>query len=389
MKSSVIVALAAAAVAACGSGAGPTAPDAALGVDLSPLQYQEISLGTLGGNGSFALDVNNNNQVVGYSYTTPDDFGTVHAFLWENGLMQDLGTLGGTESIATEINQRGQVLGWSTTSDGAVHAFVWDRGALQDLGPVRTGRWARNRWIVGDINDVGQVVASRPSGEPFLWQDGVTQTLPLNDAAAINNHGQVAGSVARPDSAGTLHHRAAIWEDGVVTELADPGDGRDSWATAISNNGWVAGKLRGLEEFYPGFWAVADHPARWRQGVLEDLGKPKWNEFSWITLRVADDGKVLVRLGPYYDTYVRGDGAWQWIGQVYATYMNRGGVVAGGGGPERSGAFLWQHGLRQRLGDSQWDDALAVNESGVAVGSADDVAVMWAPVLAAVAGALP
>jgi probable HAF family extracellular repeat protein len=49
----------------------------------------------------------------------------VHAFLWENGAMTDLGTLGGNYSVAVVINERGQVVGYSLTASGEEHAFLW------------------------------------------------------------------------------------------------------------------------------------------------------------------------------------------------------------------------------------------------------------------------
>ena len=60
--------------------------------------YGITDLGTLGGRMTFAYDVNDAAQVVGYSTTA---FNT-HAFLWQNGQMTDLGTvnLGTTRAIS-------------------------------------------------------------------------------------------------------------------------------------------------------------------------------------------------------------------------------------------------------------------------------------------------
>ena len=85
---------------------------------------QIIDLGTLGGNESVAIAVNNRGQVIGFATNaTPDPFsgfGTqVRAFVWKNGVMKDLGTLGGPDSPPlgnTIINEQGQIAG-SSNSD--------------------------------------------------------------------------------------------------------------------------------------------------------------------------------------------------------------------------------------------------------------------------------
>jgi len=62
-------------------------------------RYTVTSLGTLGGNNSFAQGINNRGEVVGVA-ETPDtdpncDCPIIHAFLWNKGILHDLGTLGG------------------------------------------------------------------------------------------------------------------------------------------------------------------------------------------------------------------------------------------------------------------------------------------------------
>src|SRR5215212_6493746 len=76
-------------------------------------QTVTIDLGTLGGNYSWAVALNENGQVAGTSYTVVNDKTTVHAFFWTaSSGMVDVGTLGGRYSESTGINNAGQVVGW-------------------------------------------------------------------------------------------------------------------------------------------------------------------------------------------------------------------------------------------------------------------------------------
>lgn len=74
--------------------------------------------------GAFAL--NDNGQVlVG---------GEGRSYVWRRGVLTDLGSLGGDHTYAHDINERGQIVGVSGTADIEDHAFFWDRGMLTDLG---------------------------------------------------------------------------------------------------------------------------------------------------------------------------------------------------------------------------------------------------------------
>ena len=76
----------------------------------------------------FPNDINNSNQVVGYSQIASGDFGSHHAFLWEDGVITDLNNLvddrAGIElSEARAINNRGQIVGYGSLN-GESHAFL-------------------------------------------------------------------------------------------------------------------------------------------------------------------------------------------------------------------------------------------------------------------------
>jgi probable HAF family extracellular repeat protein len=86
-------------------------------------------LGTLShGTYSSAFGINDNNQVVGWSYL--NESGSVyHGFFWSPtrpSALQDLGTLGGDQSIAFGVNLSGVICGYSQiSSGGSTHAAMW------------------------------------------------------------------------------------------------------------------------------------------------------------------------------------------------------------------------------------------------------------------------
>jgi probable HAF family extracellular repeat protein len=191
-------------------------------------------LGTLGGPDAAAIAVNERGQVVGYSYTnaTPNPVTgvpTTDPFLWDHGTMIDLGTLGGTDanvgpSLAIVINNKGQVAGTSNLAgDINFHAFLWDRGTLLDLGTLG-GSLSTTLWI----NDAGDVVGvANTSGDQFshafLWTKGKISDLGTLDgdcfslAEAINSKGQIVGLSFSCDT-GTA--RAVLWEEGAIIDLS-------------------------------------------------------------------------------------------------------------------------------------------------------------------------
>lgn len=122
-----------------------------------------IDLGVLpDGEFSYALAINDLDQVVGYGPTAPGfDFSTLHAFLWESGTgIVDLGTLAGmTSSEAHAINNHGIVVG---TSGGSLsqRAFIYRQGGiLEDLNQFLDESGLG--WTLldaRDINDANQIV---------------------------------------------------------------------------------------------------------------------------------------------------------------------------------------------------------------------------------------
>ena len=283
---------------------------------------QILDLGTFGGNHSAASGINDLGQVVGFALNTmPDpvsmlDFqiyssssGTeTRAFMWQNGAMQDLGTLGGPDAYANFINQQGQIVGFSytdsilnpTTGLPTMHPFLWDNGTMADLGSLGgtiAGSVFAN--MLGRPNNLGQVVgASTLAGDqtqhPFLW----TSPGPMQDlgtlggdngvAIAINDAGEVVGTA---DLLGNVSH-AFLSKNGVMTDLGTLNGDAFSGAAAINAQGQIVGEScpRACENH------LHNRAVLWENGSIFDLNKLISAGHSGLKLTIAfainDHGEI-------------------------------------------------------------------------------------------------
>ena len=379
MQRQLAVLIAAGLLAACRDSVPPVAPVADLVASAEhgpPPEYQPIAIQLPSEyTGGQAVAINNHNQAV-ISATTAAD-GTRRALLWDNGAIEDLGTLGApTTTVPTDINDRGQVVGWSRENASTpAHAFFWDQGTMQDLGEVVVYSSDKPEFNQVRISDRGQVLGNRPSGQAFVWENGVTQTVSLDFAAAFNDRGQVAGWVFH-DSAGVRRRHAAVWEDGVVTELGTLG-GDESWARGISNSGWVVGGSRTAPNE---FGSPELHAFRWRNGQMEDLGRSgqmsSGRPEGWQATLVNDPGQVGAKSNDFSFSWDHGvaQGINCRCSIWYPMDMNVHGTIVGYGG------WVWRDGVLQNLEGAVQRRAVGINDKGAVVGYQSNVPTVWLPV---------
>jgi probable HAF family extracellular repeat protein len=223
-----------------------------------------VDLGTLGGESSYAIAMNDRGDVIGNSAVAD---GSWHGFLWRNGIMTDLGALD-----PVDINNRGEIAG---TVDGV--AVVRSRnGRVVSLGTLG-GLFSRPV----AINDRGDVVGVSDTPDfrnaVFGWKNGTMRELPLDDVSGINDRGQVSGGRL----AGTGFH-AAVWHRGTVTDLGALDFDRSN-TYGVNDRGWVIGWVFSPEQ--------RERGALWRDGELIDVGTLGGGTTTLVA--VNDRGAIL------------------------------------------------------------------------------------------------
>jgi probable HAF family extracellular repeat protein len=287
-------------------------------------QYVVTDLGTLGGSWSEAYGINDVGQVVGQSRTTS---AYSDAFLWEDGLMQDLSAP--PDNRANDINNHGRIVGWGVGS-GQRHSIYWEYGEEYGLG-ISLGRNEAH-----DVNECDQIVGftytDSGSYHAYLWEDWAWQDLgtlggPESRAFGINDSTQIVGVA---DTSGGAA-RAFLWYEGIMQDLGTFG-GRDSLAYDVSNTGQVVGRACLPSGLF--------HAFLWHGGTMQDLGTFGGSQSEAFALN--DRGQI---------------------------------VGAADTGDDYPHAFLWESGVMHNLNDlipqgSGWvlNKAYDINELGQIVG---------------------
>ena len=222
-----------------------------------------------GGNNSYAMDMNDRGQIVGFADTDdydPDCAATTttgfrfQTVIWEpNGRVRQLPPLDG-DTVANPfgINNKGQVVGNSGVCGGLTpppyvtpsHAVLWERdGTAVDLG----GGPGSAAVAINDHSDVsGDLSTADGSPRPFLWTPESRTLVQLNPpdgfpvavndcCKTINNRREIVGFML--DVSGNSH--AFLWKKGVMIDLNDLIPKGSPWmllqAAGINDSGQIAG----------------------------------------------------------------------------------------------------------------------------------------------------
>lgn len=121
------------------------------------------------GSSSFALDINNSNNIIENSI-----YGGDIGLLWSNGQTIDLGSLGGEITIPQAINDYDHVVGISSLQDRSHNrAFIWSNGVMSELVGLDTNTLESS--AATDINAsdeiVGSAILKNGTQKAILWKD--------------------------------------------------------------------------------------------------------------------------------------------------------------------------------------------------------------------------
>jgi probable HAF family extracellular repeat protein len=277
-------------------------------------QYYLVTLDSLGGSVSFAININSEGQASGASLLSGNTI--EHAQIWERlPHTIDLGTLGGPNSGIFQYNhgRAGQFVGWSETSSidpndenfcgfGTSHiclGFSWQNGRMRPL-PTLGG----NNDNTNDVNKRGQMVGAAetnnqdPSCTPphvldylgVIWQpDGKITTLPpypgdtVSYAYTMTQSGQDA--VGNSGSCATPTAHAVLWQNASSPINLGSLGGSVNIALDINNRGQIIGNsdLSGN---------MVTHAFLWQRGTMNDLGALPGDVDSFAG-GINDEGQVV------------------------------------------------------------------------------------------------
>jgi probable HAF family extracellular repeat protein len=354
--------------------------------------YKVIQLAGTSAN-AIGASINGKGQV---AFTDEVSSAVTRAKFYDGKSVRDIGTLGGPSASASDVNDLGQVTGSANVNaDGSIsHAYRWSRATgMVDLAPGAPGNSNGNA-----INNKGQVAGSvrLPSHifHGFVW---TPRTAPLDigalgpslssSASVINDAGMVAG-FAESGSGGPFSQVSIRWTKAGGLHTIGTLPSEFTFSTDIN----AAGHIVGESPFPPG---GESHAFLWTQrGGLHDLGTGSLT--SSIALALNDHDVVVGEtqrrfVGPIYGfVWTRATGLVEFKSQspdltASANDVNNRDQVVGG---IDNHAFIWTRAegvvdLNTRIPGAPAGlkllDATKISENGSIVASANTGLVLLVP----------
>jgi len=274
-------------------------------------------------NVSGANAINARGWITGFSATGELDpvtgFPAGHAVLWKDDQIMDLGTLStGIQSSGNYINDGGAVVGVSTVDMAfdpfactgpfcsPTHAFIWKNGVMQDLGTLGGPdsfsffgcNNQRSDHVTGAsyTNSTAITATGFPIQHAFMWENGKMTGIPTLGgtyafAQCANNQGLVIGQSNLTGDTGcdgiqpqfSCDEHAFLWDHGMLRDLGALVGGNFSLANWINNAGDVVGGATTSDAF---------HAALWRKGAITDLGTLPGDCFS-IAWAINSESQIV------------------------------------------------------------------------------------------------
>jgi len=189
-------------------------------------------------------------------------------------------------SSAYQVSNNGEVIGVSQNSYADFRAVRWDRHGNVHALPLLPGD---NSSEPGQINARGQITglsaetapdaATYSAGtlhiRPVVWENGQVRVLPTGPTGegisnGINDHGQIVGRLLTGPPGDSFQSRAVMWDRNGITDLGSLGG---AWTApyVINNRGQVVGFGAIPGGVSNGFIGEL-HAFFWENGVMTDLG---------------------------------------------------------------------------------------------------------------------
>jgi len=331
-------------------------------------RYDFASLGLQGDQTSLARDINDQGQILLLNNLPGKDRepSTVRSYLYRNGSAEEI-TAGGKSVQAYAINNGGDIVASVNvdTNDPYTNQIFIRRDGANEMTGLSTDNRKSVSWAINDNGDIAGTLIRDRSAEGVIYRNGAITKTGGFTADAINNRGDVAGSVRGPNGFGSLAH---VYRNGVGQTIGGLG-GETSQGQAINAAGEVVGySSLSLED-------STTHAFHYADGRMQDLGSlggasQAWdiNDTSQIVgySRTADNAlhAVLWNNGRIYDLNRLAGEGWTLHN---ALGINRYGQIVGVGshaGAEAEGFLLTLHPEWQGNGDGAWDDAARWNYAG-------------------------